>query len=455
MKKVLFSKKTSHRKNRSLSLISGFVFLAFLVANSGSAIAVPSFARQTGLSCAACHTVFPELTAFGRQFKLNGYTMTNIKTITQKRPKAGSKKGEATALRLLKIAPLSAMVQTGITHVAKAVPGTQNNDVEFPQQFSFFYAGQISPHMGSFIQLTLDDGSGTFGMDNTDIRYANTGKGKTPITYGLTLNNNPTVQDVWNSTPAWGYPYTSSGAAPGPDAGTMIENLGGTVAGLGAYTMINHTVYLEFSAYRTAQLGAAMPPDASITGAVKGIAPYWRLALQHQWNKSYFEIGTYGMATNLYPAGVTGTTDDYTDFAFDLQYEYQFAKGQFTLHSTYINEKQNLNSSFATGDSQNSSNTLNKFDLDASLFLHPGVNFTLGYLNYSGSADNVLYGYRVDKPNSNGLRAQIDYLPWENAKISVQYTAYGKFNGSSTNYDGSNRNASDNNTLYLQLWFLF
>ena len=33
--------------------------------------AVPSFARQTGMACAACHTVFPELTPFGREFKLN------------------------------------------------------------------------------------------------------------------------------------------------------------------------------------------------------------------------------------------------------------------------------------------------------------------------------------------------------------------------------------------------
>jgi hypothetical protein len=43
--------------------------------------AVPSFARQTGLACVACHTEFPELNSFGRQFKLNGYTMTSIPTI--------------------------------------------------------------------------------------------------------------------------------------------------------------------------------------------------------------------------------------------------------------------------------------------------------------------------------------------------------------------------------------
>src|ERR1035438_1257800 len=46
------------------------------------AVAVPSFARQTGMACAACHTVFPELTPFGREFKLNGYVLDNIKQVT-------------------------------------------------------------------------------------------------------------------------------------------------------------------------------------------------------------------------------------------------------------------------------------------------------------------------------------------------------------------------------------
>src|SRR6516225_4598804 len=38
--------------------------------------ALPSYARQTGQQCAACHNGFPELTPYGRQFKLNGYTWT-------------------------------------------------------------------------------------------------------------------------------------------------------------------------------------------------------------------------------------------------------------------------------------------------------------------------------------------------------------------------------------------
>ncbi|HKT32256.1 MAG TPA: cytochrome C, partial [Gammaproteobacteria bacterium] len=48
---------------------------ASLLAITPQAGAVPSFARQTGLACNACHTVAPQLNAFGRYFKLHAYVL--------------------------------------------------------------------------------------------------------------------------------------------------------------------------------------------------------------------------------------------------------------------------------------------------------------------------------------------------------------------------------------------
>lgn len=41
------------------------------------AYALPAFARQTGQNCVACHAggQFPELTPYGRMFKITGYTI--------------------------------------------------------------------------------------------------------------------------------------------------------------------------------------------------------------------------------------------------------------------------------------------------------------------------------------------------------------------------------------------
>src|ERR1051325_4537552 len=64
--------------------------------------AVPSFARQTGMSCIACHTEFPILTDYGRQFKLDGYTLSTGET---------------------KLPPLAVMLQPSFTQTNKDQPG--------------------------------------------------------------------------------------------------------------------------------------------------------------------------------------------------------------------------------------------------------------------------------------------------------------------------------------------
>jgi len=50
---------------------------------------------------------------------------------------------------------------------------------------------------------------------------------------------------------------------------------------------------------------------------------------------------------------------------------------------------------------------------------------------------------------------QWTWLPSLNVQATAQYVIYSKFNGASNNYDGAGRSASDNNTLYLALWFLW
>src|ERR1700722_2139691 len=205
--------------------------------------AVPSFARQTGMACAACHTVFPELTPFGREFKLNGYVLDNIKQVT------GIDSADRQTLALNSLPPLSLMAQISYTHTGTARPDSaikgalaKDGDLLFPQQVSLFYAGKIADGLGAFIQLTYDGVGDSFGFDNTDIRYAHhlsfggPNDNSHSVIVGITLNNNPTVQDVWNTTPAWGVPYSGSRVAPTAITSTKIDSgaggLGQHVGGL-------------------------------------------------------------------------------------------------------------------------------------------------------------------------------------------------------------------------------
>jgi len=98
------------------------------------------------------------------------------------------------------------MLETSFTNTKSPQPGTQNGNFEFPQDISLFLAGAWTSNVGSFLQVTYDAQADHFSMDNTDIRYANKTKlGGKELVYGLDLNNNPTLEDLWNTTPAWGY----------------------------------------------------------------------------------------------------------------------------------------------------------------------------------------------------------------------------------------------------------
>src|SRR5271168_716730 len=207
------------------------ILLFFAAVNPPKASAVPSYARQTGLACSGCHYAPPELNPAGRRFKLLGYVDRADETKVIKTD--GGKK--RAALDLLSSLPLSVMFETSFTSTKSPVPGTQNGSVELPQDISLFLAGAWTSHIGSFLQVTYDTQDDHFTSDNTDIRYANKRNfaGK-ELVYGVTLNNNPTVEDLWNDTPAWGFPWIASDWAPTPTAAPVIDGLlAQDVAGLG------------------------------------------------------------------------------------------------------------------------------------------------------------------------------------------------------------------------------
>jgi len=213
-----------------------------------TASALPSYARQTGQPCATCHTAFPELTPYGRQFKLMGYTAGGT------RCSDGSAKSDETQVPLAVMAWPATF--TGVKNSANQAAfgvGTGNNEW-LPSQFSLFVAGQLYCDVGAFAQITYDrTPASVFNWDNTDIRYAKTGVIEgTSIVYGITANNNPGVQDVWNTGPAWNFPYIGTEVGPGQSFNTMLGGggqWGGTVGGVGGYVWINSSFYAEFTAY--------------------------------------------------------------------------------------------------------------------------------------------------------------------------------------------------------------
>ncbi len=466
-------------------LAAGFAAILILCLHTSTVQAVPSFARQTGMACSACHTVFPELTPFGREFKLHGYVIDNIKQIK------GVAMDQRETLSLNSVPPLSVMLQVSYTHTATALPDSQvskalakDGEVLFPQQASFFYAGKIADNLGAFVQLTYDGVEDHFGLDNTDIRYAryfSLGGGEANNTsaapaaeahsllYGITLNNNPTVQDPWNSTAAWGFPYSGSSVAPTPNASTKLDSGGGGVgqnaAGVGAYLWFDDALYAELSFYGAAKTGGTHPLDSMQSQVLQGVMPYWRLGYEYRWERNSLFVGTYGAVASVQPGNglaLRGPADRYTDVAADAQYQYIGEDHLVTVLATYIHENQSLDSSLANGLASNPSDNLKTLKATVEYSYQRRIGGALGLFSTTGSTDALLYpstgdvsGSATGNPASRGYIAEINYLPWLNTKLQLQYVGYSKFNGASTDYAGIGRNASGNNTAYLLVWLNF
>jgi len=457
-----------------------------------SAYALPSFARQTGQPCGSCHTDFAGLTPYGRRFKIGGYTFGGGQYRTALFPSADDSSDNA---KKKWVPPISMMTIVGFTNTQVAQPpptapySTNNNTVVSP--VSFFWGGAITDHLGAFAQMTYNApplggfGADPFGhtwtWDNTDVRYADsTSIGKLSITYGITANNNPTVQDPWNTTPAWAFPYASSTVAPTPGSHTIIDGtLAAHVASVGVYADFNDLLYLEATAYHTLDPSTqnALGTDPFGAPGMSTVSPYWRAAIEPHWGNHWLEVGTFGMVSGIHPwaappagagtplplpAVTTVTfpqTDKFTDIGFDSQYQYQGDNYWFTLRGTYIHEYQKLDASFPNGLSSNPTNDLNEAKGYASLAYGSNnrVVLTGQYFNTWGTPDPLLYGSLASafSPNGSGWIAEIAYIPfisstapgwpWLNMRIGLQHTWYQRF-------DGTSVGAANNNTTFLYLW---
>lgn len=429
--------------------------IALLGLGTHRADAVPAFAVQTQQACNACHVggFGPQLTPFGREFKLEGYTMRAGDTFTP---------------------PVSAMAMASYVHTSAdqppPAPHYATNDNATLDQVSLFIAGGVGDHFGAFTQWTYDGVGRAASWDNLDIRAVTHATiNGSDVLVGLDLNNNPTMQDSWNTTSAWGFPYTSSDLVPAPAAATMLDGgFAQTTLGMSAYAWWNSSIYTEAGLYWTPGRGflRAMNAYADDNNILNGVAPYFRAAYQKDYGNQNFEVGAFAMFPSVYPGSdkSTGTSDRYQDIGLDASYQFMGDTSNiYQVNARYTHEHQNLRASVLLGGAASRGNDLNDFRIDASYYWQNMIGGTVGAFDTTGSTDAVLYAdNRTLKPDSSGLLFQVDYTPFGgpdapldgrfNVRVGLQYYVYTKFDGAGSNYDGLGRNASDNNSLRLFLW---
>lgn len=420
--------------------------------------AVPAFAVQTGQACQACHVggFGPQLTPYGRQFKLTGYTARMVDYN----------------------APVSAMAIASFLNTQKSQAGPaapdfgSNNNVAL-DQVSVFLAGGLGSHLGAFVQTTYDGVARAFHWDNLDVRAVQAFDVQANhVIVGASVNNSPTLEDAWNTLPAWGFPYTGSSLAPSASASPLISGpLAQTTLGVSAYAWVNSQYYAAFGAYGSpgATTLTRLGVDPTSPGSLEGLAPYGRVGYQKVLGDHTLQIGAFGMQSSVYPGldRSAGATDRYTDLGVDGSEYWARQNGDVvTLNARYIHERQDLRASSVLGLAENGKNTLSDLRIDASYYWRNVVGGTVQLFDQTGTADAGLYsGNRTAKPGISGVAFQLDGTPFGDGKgplgprfslrLGLQYTLYSKFDGATANYDSAGGKPSDNNTLRMFAWIAY
>jgi hypothetical protein len=385
------------------------------------------------------------------------------------------------------------MLQPSFTRTDKGQPGGaaphvgENANVAL-SAVSLFYSGRLVPaaltsgmdpdtaaflnKFGAFTQGTYDGGARQIHWDNVEFRFADKAKWfGTPTAYGLYVNNNPSFSDPWNTLPAWTFPFSSSVVAPEPAAATLLDGgFAQQVVGLGGYAFFNKTIYLNVAGYRTLgrKFQRAMGGDPNENALISGIAPCWRLAYTKKIQNSSFEVGVFGLHGSTHPGRDTSAETNRTrDIGFDSQYQFSKGVSELNVFFSRIQERTVENATEALGGSANHIDHLHSTKLETDYLYDKTIGATVGLFRVDGSNDATLYADNLTgSPKSDGAFFQVNYHPFakrgglpgmpnSDIKVSLKYFMYSHFNGARENYDGSGRNARDNNTLYLETWFNF
>ncbi|MBV8072693.1 MAG: hypothetical protein JO270_22505, partial [Acidobacteriaceae bacterium] len=422
---------------------------------------LPSYARQTGQRCAACHVGgnWPQLTPWGRFFKLAGYSAG--KTFIDREG--------------FQYAPVGGLVRTGVTWAAQPTNSQGQTVIAHngnPELYDAF--GELGTKFTDWSGIFLE-----YGVNNTfpgwkgvegpvDIRATHFfHPGNHELLAGFDMNNAPTLQDVWNTIPAWTFPFYGSPQAPGAPASVIMNTLPNAVGSIGAYALFDRHIYAEVSMYHVGNDFFRFMNGGTAFNKVPYLhnwSPYWRAYWTTDKGPNVWMAGSFGMQAGIYPNSAvrSGPTNNFYDTGFDAQYQHLGDSRKLTVRAAYIYEQQHWWGSYPLGTSAVPKSNIKTVDISGSYALGDKWTFSAAYLLTNGTSNAALYGVSdpngnllSSKPNTTGYTLEIDRTLTQNILAMVQYKGFSKFNGLSNNIDGLGRKPYDNNTLWINLFFAF
>ncbi|MGY0195674.1 hypothetical protein ACWA7J_11450 [Leptothrix sp. BB-4] len=421
------------------ALAGGMVMSMLLALTAPMAAATPLFARQTGQPCAACHTSPPELTPFGRQFMLGGYTMT------------GGTPG----------VPLSGYLELGATHIARdradLGPHLGRNDNVLLQRAKLISGGALTAHVGAYAELVYSPQAERLRLGNVDVRAADsTALGGHDLVYGIAVNNNPGFHDPWNASPARSWPYARTTAGPVPKHQPLLEGpLVQRAAGASVYGFVDDAWYAELGAYggipRPTQDLLGIEPD--LQRRIVGTAALGRVAREMRLPSGSWSVGGSALSTRLdSPGGSEAGGARVRVLGLDLLWHEAHGPHEGTLRLSGQREDWHV-------DTQADS-TIRFDSLKASATWLHGKDkaVTLGHFRRTGPAAPGFWTTASGRPDTAGVQLDAYVInpffpppPWHagmRTRVGATLTHH-------TVFDGEAGQAADHDTLFVYfLWAL-
>lgn len=415
---------------RRLTVALGVLALGVLALAPRNAAAVPSFVRQTGMTCAQCHVMFgapvPNFTFTGKKFRMNGYRVPFV-TERIEAGQEGALGGKRLNISLFPYISLryqsvfaaqSKSAQTGVKSAITSNPTSR---------LAIFTGGPVGDYFGLWTEMYLTpDGArdgdwtlGVFSFDEYDLRYT---RMKNNNVFGLAFNNQG-IAEV-------------SGFGPWSPGGSQLNR-----GGLNGWSHPNRGNFLAYAWLNDKLLvvGGASPGDnnldwnkVSYLGQVA--YAFFNSDAKEAWLNVEFKAGNDAipLATNTtvtantrnwtYQAGVVGVPtfmggtnanvaqiSDYTRLTTEVRYSFI----DHGPHSMEVGGAFNINTdNYLTGDKLKQNSVFGRVRYVNNRTY--GVDLTVG--------KNTTYQYNgVDIPNKTSYNSYFTFQPAMNMILALSY----------------------------------
>ena len=456
--------------------------IAISMFGTTKAHAIPSFARQTGFSCDVCHTVFPHLTPFGKDFKLHGYTMDTSKAV-----QSDASNNNMPGLDINKIPMLSVRIVSRWNNQAggqQTVPGGVvtggQGFMSHPGGFggqdvlnlvgdsSIYVAGKIAPHLGTFLELTgIDDEGGSLGLGIFDLALVgnDTTLGSKRLVYGVRAVNAMDMGDPSNTFGMWGLTsilmaMSTHNTLFDPNQAVLEGgelygmwgdfDTGGLYASLGVYNPSANQTGNGFVQGNIATNGS-FEGSTGENGAVR-LAYYIPT-----FSNVHTEVGAYtyfGPESMLAPTASTVGIykDNFLSYGIDAQAQWITDNNLAELFAVFESEN---DSKFYGSDAFGGTS----YATNGTSVSRTGIGIMADYYFRRTYGAYLKYFYRnssqVQDVDLSGLAFGLSWYAFQNADVRLEETIFNKYNVGAVQYGNNNLSAGDFDVTAVKLEYVF